>query len=64
MAGLDCCNATLTCREPDDCGGAPGFLPCTTTGDCPTSKLCCDVDGTRFCTKQSACDAYGGTEVP
>jgi hypothetical protein len=64
IAGLDCCSDTLTCREPDDCGGSPGFLPCTVGSDCPSSKICCDVDGTRFCTKQSACADYGGTEIP
>ena len=64
MPALSCCGDTLTCREPDDCSGAPGFLPCDEGADCPSSKLCCATSSMTFCTKQSACSAYGGTVLP
>ena len=60
-AELDCCDDNV-CREPTDCPGAPGFVPCDEASDC--NNVCCETDSMTFCTKPSACDAYGGTELP
>ena len=60
-ADLDCCDDNV-CREPTDCAGAPGFVPCDESSDC--SNICCETDSMTFCTKPSACDAYGGEELP
>ena len=42
--------------------GAPGFVPCDESSDC--NNICCETASMTFCTKPSACDAYGGTELP
>jgi hypothetical protein len=60
-ADLDCCNDNV-CREPTDCPGAPGFVPCDEASDC--NNVCCETDTMTFCTKPSACDDYGGEELP
>jgi hypothetical protein len=60
-ADLDCCSDNV-CREPTDCAGAPGFVPCDESSDC--NNICCETDTMTFCTKPSACDAYGGEALP
>jgi hypothetical protein len=62
MAGLECC-ADKVCRFDGDCSGSSGFIPCTCTDDCNNSFLCCEIPEQTFCTKRSACDMYGGTEI-
>jgi hypothetical protein len=60
--GLSCC-ADNVCREPDDCAGSSGYVPCTQASDCG-GKVCCETPSMTFCTKKSACTSYGGTELP
>ena len=61
MDGLSCCNNV--CREPADCEGGDGYLPCDEAADCQ-GKVCCQTPQMTFCTKSSSCDSYGGTELP
>lgn len=59
----ECCDKV--CREPTDCEGSPGYLPCDEGSDCGGGLICCDVPSAMvFCTKTSSCDDYGGTEIP
>ncbi len=62
-SGLSCCDDNV-CRLDSDCPGAGGFLPCDEGADCPNSFLCCQIPSMTFCTKQSACNAYGGVVIP
>jgi hypothetical protein len=58
---LHCCNDNV-CREMTDCPGSPGHIPCDEAADC--SNVCCETEEMTFCTKPSACKAYGGTPLP
>ena len=60
VAGLDCCSDNV-CREPTDCEGSAGYVPCDQASDC--NNVCCETDSMTFCTKPSACDAYGGMPI-
>jgi len=44
----------------------PGGIPCMHTPDCPSGgNICCAVPGTMpFCTRDSACTSFGGSELP
>lgn len=60
---LSCCDNENICREPADCQGSGGFIPCTQGSDCHNG-VCCEIPSMTFCTKRSACSAYDGTEIP
>lgn len=62
-AALDCCDDKV-CRDPTDCPGSPGFIPCDKKADCPNNDVCCQIPSMTFCTKPSACNDYNGTELP
>ena len=63
QADLMCC-ADHVCRLPTDCAGGPGYLVCDEGSDCPGGLICCEIPQMTFCTKRSACAAYGGDEIP
>ena len=63
QSDLMCC-ADHVCRLPSDCSGGPGYVPCDEGSDCPSSFICCRIPSMTFCTKHSACSAYGGEEIP
>jgi hypothetical protein len=64
QAGLTCCMSDKICRIATDCPGSTGFIMCVKLADCPNGNVCCQTPAQTFCTKKSACDSYGGTELP